>query len=72
MLERASLTVGLSNLDGLRLYTPHHIAAQLDGRYDVGPGWSATGHAGTAVKGLSALVFSVGEFEVGAGVAREF
>lgn len=71
-MKRGSLTVAISNRAGLRLYTPHHIALQLDGRFGLRPGWVLTGHAGTALKGLSALVFSVGEFELAAGVAHEF
>ncbi len=69
--EGGSLTIGLSNLTGLRLYTPHHIAVQLDGRLGLGPGLSLTGHAGTAFKGLSGLIFAAGEFEAAAGVLHE-
>lgn len=70
--RRGGLVVGLSNLDGLRLYTPHHVALQVDGRYDFRRGWSLIGHAGTALKGLSALIFSVGEFEASLGVEHDF
>jgi hypothetical protein len=71
-LERGNLAVGISNLDGLRIYTPHHVAAQVDGRFGLSPGWCLTGHAATAVKGLSALIFSIGEFEIAGGVVHEF
>jgi hypothetical protein len=70
--ERGNLAVGISNLAGLRIYTPHHVAVQLAGQFGLSQGWSLTGHAGTALKGLSALVFSVGEFEVAGGVVHEF
>jgi len=62
----------LSNLDDLRLQTPHHISFRAEGSWRLDQNWQVVASCGTGVKGLSGLLFSVSEVSANAGVRHAF
>ncbi len=69
--ENADASFRVSNLDRLRLYNPHHIAFQLRGLVRLNRDWNLVLHCGSGVKGLSAMLLSVTEVTIQAGVRHE-
>ena len=66
------VSTGTGNRARLRLYTPHLIRLRLDADARLARDWNASLHCGTAIKGLSALLFEPGGFNVELGIRRAF
>ena len=71
-LERLKARLALSNLETYRVTNPHHIPLHLDASYELSPRLHLIARCGTAVKGISALLLSVSEYDAGLGIHHAF
>lgn len=67
-LPRLEAWLAAANLDRGHFYTPSHVSFQAHGSYRLGPDLLFVFHAGSGVKGLSGLLFSLSEVTVETGV----
>lgn len=69
--ERYEAAFWIANIDRLTIHNPQQFPAGLRASYAAWPRWHLTAQLGTAIKGLSALLFAFTEMDLRLGVTGE-
>ena len=70
--NQATLAAWVTNLDCLTIHNPQQFPFGLRAGFDIRDGWRINARLGSDIKGLSSVLFSLGELNLQVGVSREF